>query len=316
VRVAAYYPYGEYEGTASGDDVRFATYVRDSATGLDYAMSRYYSSIIGRFLSPDSYRGSMNGSGDPANPLSWNRYAYGQSDPVNFNDPSGENRVLVGCDYDVVYGSEGDPIHVRNCSLYFWTGGGTVARNSEGPPLAEINRWARAVEKLSNGNDLLHRMLNGQPPGPCQADLDTLQKVLGVTFLGILGMANDANWIDAAYGLQDPASGLFVPGTSDYTMAQQHAGTIAQYVSGTAAGGTTAATALPGSALWGNIYFSSKYVVGLSTAQGAALLMHEAIHALGPDDIAIQTALFGTSSSQVGAASENISKKFLTDCFQ
>jgi RHS repeat-associated protein len=85
VRVAAYYPYGEYEGTASGDDVRFATYVRDSATGLDYAVNRYYSSIIGRFMTPDPSRTSV----DQRSPQSWNRYAYVHNDPVNFYDPDG-----------------------------------------------------------------------------------------------------------------------------------------------------------------------------------------------------------------------------------
>jgi RHS repeat-associated protein len=87
---ATYYPYGEEEKKAwTEDDVRFATYVRDSATGLDYAVNRYYSSIVGRFLSPDPYRGNTGGPGDPANPQSWNRYAYVQNDPVNLVDPPG-----------------------------------------------------------------------------------------------------------------------------------------------------------------------------------------------------------------------------------
>jgi RHS repeat-associated protein len=105
VRVTAYYPYGEYEGTASGDDVRFATYVRDSATGLDYAMNRYYASIIGRFLSPDPYKRRI-GADDPANPQSWNQYVYAEGDPVNFNDPAGANRVLVGMGGDCYFNGE------------------------------------------------------------------------------------------------------------------------------------------------------------------------------------------------------------------
>jgi RHS repeat-associated protein len=108
VRVAAYYPYGEYEGTASGDDVRFATYVRDSATGLDYAVNRYYSSIIGRFLSPDrSRRGA-----DLRRPQSWNAYGYVENDPVNANDPTGQNRVFIGYGWDWDIGPEGDVVPV------------------------------------------------------------------------------------------------------------------------------------------------------------------------------------------------------------
>jgi RHS repeat-associated protein len=49
----AQYPYGaEYTVTAN-DREKYATYTRDSVTGLDYAMNRYYSSQWGRFLSPD-----------------------------------------------------------------------------------------------------------------------------------------------------------------------------------------------------------------------------------------------------------------------
>ena len=49
--------------------------------------NRYYSSILGRFLTPDPSK-----SANPANPGTWNRYAYVNDDPVNFNDPTG----LVG----------------------------------------------------------------------------------------------------------------------------------------------------------------------------------------------------------------------------
>jgi RHS repeat-associated protein len=85
VRGTQYFPYGaEATGTASDRD-KFATYYRDTATGLDYADQRYYSSTIGRFLSPDPYVAS----GGPANPASWNRYAYVGGDPINSRDPSG-----------------------------------------------------------------------------------------------------------------------------------------------------------------------------------------------------------------------------------
>ena len=40
----AQYPYGvEYSATAN-DREKYATYTRDSVTGLDYAMNRYYTS--------------------------------------------------------------------------------------------------------------------------------------------------------------------------------------------------------------------------------------------------------------------------------
>jgi hypothetical protein len=40
---------------------------------------------VGRYLTPDPYRAS----GGPAAPQTWNRYAYVEGDPVNFNDPEG-----------------------------------------------------------------------------------------------------------------------------------------------------------------------------------------------------------------------------------
>jgi RHS repeat-associated protein len=81
----AQYPYGvEYSLTAN-DREKYATYTRDSATGFDYAVNRYYASQWGRFLSPDPYAGSS----DPSNPQSWNLYPYVGGDPVNSSDPSG-----------------------------------------------------------------------------------------------------------------------------------------------------------------------------------------------------------------------------------
>ncbi len=48
-----YWPYGqEKPGATTNSRDKFATYWRD-ATGLDYAMNRYYSG--GRFLTPDPY---------------------------------------------------------------------------------------------------------------------------------------------------------------------------------------------------------------------------------------------------------------------
>jgi RHS repeat-associated protein len=90
-----YYPYGvEYSATAN-DTEKYATYTRDSLTGLDYAVNRYYSSIWGRFLSPDPYQVSNGGPGDVVDPGSWNRYVYVLDDPVNRMDSSGQYSVLV-----------------------------------------------------------------------------------------------------------------------------------------------------------------------------------------------------------------------------
>jgi RHS repeat-associated protein len=85
VRGNKYLPFGEEQPATANDTDKFATYFRDSTTGLDYAMNRYYGSSLGRFLTPDPYGGSST----LARPSSWNRYVYVESDPVNYYDPLG-----------------------------------------------------------------------------------------------------------------------------------------------------------------------------------------------------------------------------------
>ena len=87
-----YYPYGMEYTTTAQDREKFATYYRDSTTGLDYADQRYYASTMGRFLTADPYRAS-GGAGDPG---SWNRYAYTRNDSVNRIDPRGLNDCDAG----------------------------------------------------------------------------------------------------------------------------------------------------------------------------------------------------------------------------
>ena len=85
-----YFPYGEDKGTPlANDQQKFASYWRDSVTGLDYANQRYYSSNLGRFTSPDPSQASNQAALLPQNPQSWNRYTYALGDPINSFDPKG-----------------------------------------------------------------------------------------------------------------------------------------------------------------------------------------------------------------------------------
>jgi RHS repeat-associated protein len=92
------YPYGTATGsgeqTSPGDD--FATYWKDSSTGFEYAVNRYYSTGYGRFLTVDP----SSASGKPGSPVSWNRYGYGSGDPINGRDPSGLDAGDDGGDGD------------------------------------------------------------------------------------------------------------------------------------------------------------------------------------------------------------------------
>uniref|UniRef100_UPI00403E3AA9 RHS repeat domain-containing protein n=1 Tax=Paenibacillus sp. FSL W8-0194 TaxID=2921711 RepID=UPI00403E3AA9 len=51
--------------------------------GLTYARARYYQPEIGRFISEDTYKGTLG------NPLSQNLYAYVENNPLIYVDPSG-----------------------------------------------------------------------------------------------------------------------------------------------------------------------------------------------------------------------------------
>lgn len=52
-------------------------------------VQRYYSSIMGRFLTPDP------GDADLVHPQSFNRYTYGYGDPINSLDPTGSTAICA-----------------------------------------------------------------------------------------------------------------------------------------------------------------------------------------------------------------------------
>jgi RHS repeat-associated protein len=83
--------------SANNDTTRqkFTGYQRDVETKLDYAQSRYYSSLQGRFTSPDEFKGGPDelfdfeddASNNPTfyadlgNPQSLNKYQYTYNNP-------------------------------------------------------------------------------------------------------------------------------------------------------------------------------------------------------------------------------------------
>jgi len=62
----------------------------DSATGLYNYGARFYDPSIGRFISEDSYMGSVT------DPMSLNRYIYAEDNPMSFVDPSGNMIIRAG----------------------------------------------------------------------------------------------------------------------------------------------------------------------------------------------------------------------------
>ena len=65
------FPFGEpWYTTSSTTKWRFTSYERDSESANDYAIFRYHSNRLGRFMTPDPLASSV------ADPQSLNRYAY------------------------------------------------------------------------------------------------------------------------------------------------------------------------------------------------------------------------------------------------
>jgi RHS repeat-associated protein len=83
-------PYGLPVLGGSGGGVGFTGHINDDESAMVYMQARYYDPAIGRFLSID-----------PITPQAgeFNRYSYGKSNPLGWNDPSGmfpENQIQCG----------------------------------------------------------------------------------------------------------------------------------------------------------------------------------------------------------------------------
>jgi RHS repeat-associated protein len=64
---------------------------RDTESGNDYFGARYYSSSVGRWMSPDLPFADQ----DPDDPQSWNLFSYGRNNPINSIDNDGLLTIIV-----------------------------------------------------------------------------------------------------------------------------------------------------------------------------------------------------------------------------
>jgi RHS repeat-associated protein len=78
-----YLPFGEDSAPLTWDPLRFGGKQLDPETANEYFEARYLRTNWGRFLTPDPL------DGNPSDPQSWNRYAYGLNNPMRFTDPAG-----------------------------------------------------------------------------------------------------------------------------------------------------------------------------------------------------------------------------------
>jgi RHS repeat-associated protein len=93
-------PYGDFlsstpdpDAPTTADDatpLHFTGKERDAESGNDYFGARYFSSSMGRFLSPDVFWKDTH----VADPQSWNLYAYARNNPLRYTDPTGQNATV------------------------------------------------------------------------------------------------------------------------------------------------------------------------------------------------------------------------------
>jgi RHS repeat-associated protein len=84
------------------------------STGLVYLRARYYSPVVGRFLTPDSV------IPDPLSSQAWNQYSYVENNPIKFVDPSGHSfrPICFYCDLDLIDVSDW-PDFVKKATAFF-----------------------------------------------------------------------------------------------------------------------------------------------------------------------------------------------------
>jgi RHS repeat-associated protein len=86
---------------------RFTGKERDTESGNDYFGARYYSSSMGRFLSPDQLGGHLY------DPQTLNKYSYVRNNPLSLTDPTGLDFSL-SCAKDNGTTCQGGTVHYQD----------------------------------------------------------------------------------------------------------------------------------------------------------------------------------------------------------
>lgn len=178
-----YYPFGEEircqgvsrtsaQGYGAGDSKeKFTGKLRDFETNLDYSFARYYSSMQGRFTSVDP----SNDSGDPQDPQSWNRYAYGHNNPLKYIDPDGN--IPIETLLDIVILIDDLRSFIRSPSWrglvnIGWSIGGSLLPYvpgswagriaSKADAMMDVKRVQKQAENIIKNNELFHYLDNAR----------------------------------------------------------------------------------------------------------------------------------------------------------
>jgi len=143
------------QGYSLNDNVRqkFTGKERDTETGLDYFVARYYSSKQGRFTSLDPSNESIR----PENPQSFNRYAYCLNNPLRLVDRDGKIPVEEVIDVIVLAYDFYELINHpswTNAGFFIWDIAGTLIPYAPGSWAGRGLKWATRAEELKGGMSL------------------------------------------------------------------------------------------------------------------------------------------------------------------
>lgn len=143
-----------------GVNPRFTSYDRSAATGLDYAMNRYYSPGQGRFTEADPLG---IGASDLRDPQSLNLYTYVGNDPINAVDPSG----LITCSGDFVLDSrglrqEGGTKCGGSTPDTYWTGAGPFGLPMNGGSFTGAGGGGSQTSRPMSLQETIYRGIGGQ----------------------------------------------------------------------------------------------------------------------------------------------------------
>jgi RHS repeat-associated protein len=300
---------GQLQYSTPNDREKYATYARDSATGLDYAVNRYYASTWGRFVSPDPYRGSM----ELEEPGSLNRYAYAWNDPINSNDPTGlcivngevfpdpcfsitatgrtsSSPYTIGLGVNSPAKSFMQALQTASRAEYLADQAGT---QRGGGFQAAQGAFRRAAQDLAKKNF----------KQPCNDDL----AALGTNAAAVRTGAGKAAFL---YGVGNTATMASLYASSPVASVRQAArsltGTVGSYIASHT--GVVAVAQLGGS----NIYLNPSLINTTDYFQNISIVLHEVLHNVtGLTDPDMQRAL-RLSTSEI---SDNITQRLRKDCF-
>jgi RHS repeat-associated protein len=192
---------------------------RDTESQNDYFGGRYYSSSMGRFMTPDP---SGISYADPNNPQSLNSYAYADNNPLSFIDPSGlalEYNCTGGyTDSSAITTSDGFTTNVMvhgntpNCTVYD-DGIGRLTSTIR-TPLLPFNPPPLAPSNPCAGSALARRIATGIQGA---ANLGIAgAKIAGVGAADILLVGGGAAGTVFTGGASDVAAGLAAGAVTTY----------------------------------------------------------------------------------------------------